>query len=64
MSELLNEDELLTDEEAAKLLKTSSRTVQRLRLAKKIKSVYVTSKTVRLQRSDVEAYIEQRKRAA
>jgi excisionase family DNA binding protein len=55
-----NENELLTDEEAAKLLKVSPRTVQRLRLAKKIKSVKVTSKISRIDRNEIKRYVERR----
>jgi excisionase family DNA binding protein len=66
MSEEIKDNELLTDQEAAKLLKVSARTVQRLRLKDKLKPVYVTAKAVRVKRSDVEAYIQSggQKRAA
>lgn len=51
------DDDLLTDKEAAKILKVSPRTVQRLRLSKKIKSVRVTSKLSRIDRKEVLRYI-------
>lgn len=53
-------DDLLTDEEAAAILKVSPRTVQRLRLSKKIKSVYVTSKLSRIDRREIQRYIDSR----
>lgn len=53
-------DNLLTDEEAAVILKVSPRTVQRLRLSKKLRSVRVTSKISRIDRKEIRRYIESR----
>jgi excisionase family DNA binding protein len=54
------ETNLLSDKEAAVILKVSPRTVQRLRLAKKIKSVRVTSKISRIHPKEIERYVQSR----
>lgn len=63
-NEELEKDELLTDKEAAEILKVSARTVQRLRLKKKLKSVKVTAKISRISRKHVQDYIKTQSRAA
>lgn len=60
----LGDEALLEDEEAALLLKVSARTVQRLRLKKKIKSVRITSKISRIKVAHVKEYLRKLERAA
>lgn len=61
---ILGDETLLEDEEAAVLLKVSARTVQRLRLKKKIKSVRITSKISRIKVAHVKEYLRKLERAA
>jgi excisionase family DNA binding protein len=63
MSEEIKDNELLTDKEVAQLLKVSWRTVQNLRLEKKIKSVKLTAKISRIRPEHVKEYIEKLKAA-
>lgn len=54
----IDPEKLLTDEEAAAILNVSPRTVQRLRLSKKIKVRRITSKIKRIKGADLKAYID------
>jgi helix-turn-helix protein len=56
----LADDKPLTDEEVAGILEVSPRTVQRLRLSKKLKSVRITSKISRITVKQVKEYLRQK----
>jgi excisionase family DNA binding protein len=53
----IKDDANYTDKEVAEILKVSPRTAQRLRLARKLPSVRVTSKIKRVRGKDLKKYL-------